>query len=89
MWLHEHRHSLRGGHLDKSELTQYAYEEGQVVSWDDLGFWKLKITAGMEIQGIGPYGILSQSKQLHQFGHLSHLDPTFIINKITDSWRSV
>jgi hypothetical protein len=40
-----------------------------------LGFWKLKVTAGIENTGIGPYGMLNQSNQPAQFGHFSYLDP--------------
>jgi hypothetical protein len=32
-----------------------------------LGFWKLEVTAGI---GIGVYGIINQSNQPTQFGHL-------------------
>jgi hypothetical protein len=33
--LREHRHNLQQGLLDKSKLSQHAYEEGQRVGWDD------------------------------------------------------
>jgi hypothetical protein len=33
-----------------------------------LGFWKLKVRAGKELQGIGPYGMLNQFDQPTQFG---------------------
>jgi hypothetical protein len=39
-----------------------------------LGFWKLKVTAGIE-NTISPYGMLNQFNQPAQFGHFSHLDP--------------
>jgi hypothetical protein len=47
-----------------------------VLAGMNLGFWKLEVTAGIEIlvQGLGPYGLLNQSDQPTQFGHLSHLD---------------
>jgi hypothetical protein len=35
MWLHEHRHSLREGLIEKSKLAQHAYEEGHRVGWDE------------------------------------------------------
>jgi hypothetical protein len=35
-----------------------------------LGFWKLKVTAG-----IGAYGMLNQSNQSTKFGQFSYLDP--------------
>jgi hypothetical protein len=31
MQLHEHRHNLKEGLLEKSKLTQHAYEEGHKV----------------------------------------------------------
>jgi hypothetical protein len=34
MWLHEHRHNLKEGFLDKSKLAQHAIEEGHGVGWD-------------------------------------------------------
>jgi predicted GIY-YIG superfamily endonuclease len=33
--LGEHRHNLQQGHLEKSNLFQHAYEEGNRVGWDD------------------------------------------------------
>jgi hypothetical protein len=33
MWLHEHRHNLKEGLLEKSKLAQHAYEEGHRVGW--------------------------------------------------------
>jgi hypothetical protein len=33
--LHEHRHHLQQGLLEKSKLAQHAYEEGQSVGWDE------------------------------------------------------
>jgi hypothetical protein len=39
------------------------------------GFWKLKATVGLEIQGIG---MLNQSDQPTQFGHFSYLDPPYL-----------
>jgi hypothetical protein len=56
--------NLKEGLQEKSKLAQYAYEEARRVGW------KLKVTAGIEIQGIGPYGMLNQSDQ-----HFTHLDP--------------
>jgi hypothetical protein len=35
MQLCEHRHNLKEGLLEKSKLTQHAYEEGHRVAWDD------------------------------------------------------
>jgi hypothetical protein len=35
MRLHEHRHNLREGLLEKSKLAQYAYEEGCRIGWDE------------------------------------------------------
>jgi hypothetical protein len=32
-----------------------------------LGFWKLKVTAGIGNKGIGTYGILNKSDQPTQF----------------------
>jgi hypothetical protein len=43
----------------------------------NLGFWKLKDTADMEILGVDPYRMLNQSHQPTQFGHLSLLDPPY------------
>jgi hypothetical protein len=42
-----------------------------------LGFWKLKVRAGMRNKGICPHGMLNQSYQPTQFGHLSHLDLSY------------
>jgi hypothetical protein len=56
-----HRHNLKDGLLHKSKLAQHAYEEGHSVGWMMLGFWKLKVTEG--IQEICPYGMLNQSNQ--------------------------
>jgi hypothetical protein len=37
--LHEHRHILKEGLLEKPKFAQHAYEEGHRVGWDDaLGF---------------------------------------------------
>jgi hypothetical protein len=33
--LREHRHNLKEGLLEKSELAQRAYEEGHRVGWDE------------------------------------------------------
>jgi hypothetical protein len=33
--LHEHRHILKEGLLEKSKLAQHAYEEGDRVFWDE------------------------------------------------------
>jgi hypothetical protein len=33
--LHEHRHNLKEGLLQKSKLAQRAYEEGHGVGWDE------------------------------------------------------
>jgi hypothetical protein len=35
VWLHEHRHNLKEGLLEKSKLAQNAYEEGHGVGWDE------------------------------------------------------
>jgi hypothetical protein len=35
MQLREYRYSLKEGLLEKSKLTQHAYEEGHSVSWDE------------------------------------------------------
>jgi hypothetical protein len=42
-----------------------------------LGFWKLKVTAGIGNKGISPYGMFNLSDQPTQFGHFSHLDPPY------------
>jgi predicted GIY-YIG superfamily endonuclease len=34
--LHEHKHNLREGLLEKSKLAQHAYEEGHRVCWDEV-----------------------------------------------------
>jgi hypothetical protein len=34
MRLHEHRHNLKQGLLEKSKLAKHAYEEGHKVGWD-------------------------------------------------------
>jgi hypothetical protein len=33
--LHEHRHNLQQGLLEKSKLAKLAYEEGHRIGWDD------------------------------------------------------
>jgi hypothetical protein len=33
--LHEHKHNLQQGLLEKSKLAQHAYEKGHRVGWDD------------------------------------------------------
>jgi hypothetical protein len=50
VWLCEHRHSLKEDLKKKknSKLAQHAYEEGHRIGWDELEFWKLKVTAGIE-----------------------------------------
>jgi hypothetical protein len=63
----EHRHNLQRGLLEKSKLAQRAYEGGHTV-----GFWKLKVTAGIENKGIR---LLNQSNQPTQSENVSHLDP--------------
>jgi hypothetical protein len=40
-----------------------------------LGFWKLKVTAGVGNKGIGLCGMLNQCIEPSQFGQFSHLDP--------------
>jgi hypothetical protein len=35
MWLHEHRHNLEDGLLERSKLAQCAYEEGHRVAWNN------------------------------------------------------
>jgi hypothetical protein len=40
-----------------------------------LGFFKLKVTAGIENKGTGSCGMFNQSNQLTQFGHFSYLVP--------------
>jgi hypothetical protein len=35
MQLHDHRHNLKEGLLEKSKLAQHAYEEGHRVVWDE------------------------------------------------------
>jgi hypothetical protein len=35
VWLREYRYNLQQGHLGKSKLAQYAYEESHRVGWDD------------------------------------------------------
>jgi hypothetical protein len=35
MRLHEHRHDVKEGFLEKSELAQHAYDEGYKVGWDE------------------------------------------------------
>jgi hypothetical protein len=37
----------------------------------------MKLGCMYEIQGIGQYGVLNQSDQPTQFGHISHLDPPY------------
>jgi hypothetical protein len=34
--LHEHRHNLREGLLEKLKLAPHAYEEGRRVGWDEV-----------------------------------------------------
>jgi hypothetical protein len=41
----EPMHNLKDGLLETSKLAQHAYEEGHGM---ELGFWKLKVTAGIE-----------------------------------------
>jgi hypothetical protein len=36
MWLHEHRHILKEGLLEKSKLAQHAYKEVNKVNWDEV-----------------------------------------------------
>jgi hypothetical protein len=38
--LHEHKHNLKEGLLEKSKLSQHAYEEGQRVGWDEAKILK-------------------------------------------------
>jgi hypothetical protein len=42
MWLHEHRHNLQQGLLEKSKLAQHAYEEGHRIGWDDAGILEIE-----------------------------------------------
>jgi hypothetical protein len=42
MWLHEHRHSLKEGLLEKSKLAQHAFEEGRRVSCDETRILELE-----------------------------------------------
>jgi hypothetical protein len=41
------RRSLKEGLLEKSKLGQHAYEKRHRVVWDEVGFWKMKVTAGV------------------------------------------
>jgi hypothetical protein len=42
MWLHEHRHNLEEGLLEKSKLAQHAYEEVHRVVWDEARIWEIE-----------------------------------------------
>jgi hypothetical protein len=35
------------GLLEKSKLTQHAYEEGDMVFWDEARILEMKVTAGI------------------------------------------
>jgi hypothetical protein len=35
VWLHEHKHNLKEGLLEKPKLSQHAYEEGHRVGWEE------------------------------------------------------
>jgi hypothetical protein len=35
VWLHEHRHNLKQGLLEKSKLAKHAYNEGHKGGWDE------------------------------------------------------
>jgi hypothetical protein len=69
----EHRHILEEDLPEKSKLDQHVYEEGHTVGWNEARILEIE-TAGIEIQGIGPYGMLNQSYQPTQCGHFSNLD---------------
>jgi hypothetical protein len=43
----------------------------------ELGFWKLKVTTGIENKGIGSYHMFNESNQPTQFGRFSTLDPPY------------
>jgi hypothetical protein len=66
--LHEHRHSLKEGLLEKSKLPHHAYEEGHRVGWDETRIWKFEVTTGIEN---------NKSNQTTQFGHFFSLDPPY------------
>jgi hypothetical protein len=53
------------------KLAQHAYEDSRRMQ---LGFCKLKVTAG---KGIGPYGMLNESDQPTQFRQFIHLNPPY------------
>jgi hypothetical protein len=58
-----------------------------------LGFWKLKVTAGIGNKGNRPYGMFNQSDQPTQPGHSSHLESPYqqrgcqLAQKISMMWQ--
>jgi hypothetical protein len=40
--LREHRQNLKKGRLEKLQLAQYAYEEGQGVGWDEANVLEIE-----------------------------------------------
>jgi hypothetical protein len=42
VWLHEHKHNLKEGLLEKSKLTQHAYKDGYRVFWDEARIFKIE-----------------------------------------------
>jgi hypothetical protein len=60
-----HRHNLKEGFLEKSKLTQYAYEEGHRVGWDEARI--------LEIESNTPYGMFNQTNQPIHDGNFSYI----------------
>jgi hypothetical protein len=75
MWLHEHRHSLKEGLLERSKLAQHAYEEGHKVARVNPRILEIESNSRYRKYKDSPYGMLDQSNQPTQFVHFSYLDP--------------
>jgi hypothetical protein len=89
VWLHEHRQNLKEGALDISKLAQWAYEEGNRVSWNEIRI--------LEIESNSRYRKYKESAHMVCLTNLISqpsldISPTWnplISNEVTKSQRSV
>jgi hypothetical protein len=87
MRLHEHRHNLKEGLLEKSKLPQLAYEEGHRVGWDEARI--------LEIESNSRYRKYKESAHLACLTHpirqpsldISPIWIPLISNEVTNSQR--
>jgi hypothetical protein len=87
MRLHEHRHNLKEGLLERSKLALHAYEEGHRVAWDNPRI--------LEIESNSRYSKYKESAHMACLTnpisqpslHISPIWIPIISNEVTNSHR--